>query len=97
MTVGDLQVELAKFDSQLNAMVLMNGSFAPVLGVTAVAGAEFMVIRGKGTAHQSKRFSVGEQGLIGHLARFGFSDEKIAEVLGRSPKSVAAKRKVLGY
>ena len=97
MTVGELQAELTKLDPKLNAMILLNGSFTPVMGVTAVDGAEFTVIRGKGNSNQSKQFSIGEQGLIGHLARFGFSDEKIAEVLGRTTKSVTTKRKSLGF
>jgi hypothetical protein len=98
MTVGELQAALAKLDSEHNIMIALNGSFVPLIGVTAAAaGTNFVVIRGKGKIQQSKRFSIDEEGIIGHLARLGLSDDEIGEVLGRPSDSVKRKRKALGF
>ncbi len=96
MTVGELQVELAKLDPEVKVSVLLNGSIAPVIGVTAVPGASFMLLRGHGKGQKSKNFTVNEEGLIGHLVHLGFTDEQIGEVLERPAQSVERKRKALG-
>jgi hypothetical protein len=96
MTIGDLRAQLAKLESSHEAVVVLNGTLSPIIEVLAVPGAEFIVIRGKGTAPPPRKFTVSEEGVIGHLVRLGFGDEKIGEVLGRAPKSIAQKRKALG-
>lgn len=97
MKVGDLREALAKLDSQLEVRVALDGSFVPVIEVAAFAGTDFVLIRGKGKTPQSTKYSIQEQGLIGHLVRLGFDNEKIGEVLGRPTKSVAGARKRLGF
>lgn len=96
MTIGDLQAELAKLDSKLDVMILLNGTFTAVIDVMAVTEARFAVIRGRGATPQGKKFSVNEQGLVGHLARAGLNNERIGEILGRPATSVAKTRKTLG-
>ena len=78
-------------------MIAVNGTFKPVIGVTAVSGSSFVVIRGKGKTQLSKRFSIDEEGIIGHLVGLGLTDGELAEILGRPAASVAKKRKALGY
>src|SRR5437016_3836781 len=97
MTVGELQVELAKLDAKLDAMILLNGSFSPVVDVIGVAGADCTIIRGKGKTDQPKKLSINEQGLLGYLVRLGLSNENIGEVLGRPTKIVEKNRKTLGF
>jgi hypothetical protein len=96
MTVGALQTELAKLEPQAGLMLAVNGIFVPVIGVTGAGGTTFAVIRGKGKLNQSSRFTIDEEGLLGHLARLGVSDEEIGEVLGRPAHSIKRKRKALG-
>jgi hypothetical protein len=96
MTVGELQARLAKLDPGADVLTAINGAFAPVVGVASASGAAFVVLRGKGSQQESPRFSIGEEGVIGCLARLGVSDEEIAEVLGRPADSVKRKRKALG-
>lgn len=97
MTVGDLRAQLATLDSQLDTVVILNGTIAPAIEVLVVPGAEFIVIRGKGTSPPPRKFTINEEGIIGRLARLGLSDEKVAEVLGRPTRSVAQKRRALGF
>ena len=92
MKVGDLQAQLAKLDRQADVLIAVNGSFVPALGVVAASGATAIVIRGKGQNQTSPRFSIAEEGMIGHLARLGVSDDEIGEVLGRPADSVKRKR-----
>lgn len=96
MTVGELQKVLAGLDAQQEVMIAVNGNFSPVVGVTAASGASFIVVRGQGVVQQSKRFSVQEEGVIGHLTHLGVSNDEIGEVLGRTADSVKRKRKSLG-
>jgi hypothetical protein len=65
--------------------------------VATFEGADFVLLRGKDTMPQSKKFSINEQGLIGHLIRLGFDNERIGQVLGRSSESVKGARKKLGF
>jgi hypothetical protein len=88
MTVGELQAELAKMNAQDGLMIAVNGTFVPVVGVTAAAGTSFVVLRGKGKLQQSSRFTIDEEGILGHLARIGLSDDQIGEVLGVLPAGV---------
>jgi hypothetical protein len=97
MTVGELRELLAKLDSQLKVEVALNGSFVPVIEVAAYGGTDFILIRGKGKTPQAPKYSIQEQGLIGHLVRLGFDNDKIGEVLGRTTKSVEGARKRLGF
>jgi hypothetical protein len=96
MTVGELLGQLSKVDSETTAMIAVNGVFVPVVGVTAVAGSSFAVLRGKGKTQQSNRFTIDEEGVLGHLARLGLDDKEISEILGRPSESVKKKRKALG-
>jgi hypothetical protein len=97
MTVGKLQALLAKLNTQANVLVAVNGSFVPVVGVTAASGAEFIVVRGLGRPEERRHFSVGEEGVIGHLVHLGASDQEIGEVLGRPKSTIGRKRKSLGF
>src|SRR5262245_35179846 len=97
MNVGELQAELARLDAKWDVMIAVDGTFAPVVGVTVAPDASFIVVRGKGKMQQSKRFSIEEEGVIGHLARLGVSDIQIGEVLGRPAESVKRKRQALGF
>src|SRR5262249_33457100 len=96
MTAGQFLVELAKVDPQLDIRIAVDGTFAPVVGVTAVAGSPFLVVRGKGKDRESGHFTIHEEGVLGRLAALGLSDAEIGEVLGRSPQTVKRKRKALG-
>jgi hypothetical protein len=96
MTVGELQAELAQMDTEAGVMIAVNGTFVPAVGLTAVPGTSFVLVRGKGKLQQSSRFSIDEEGILGHLARIGLSDDQIGEVLGRPSDSVKRKRKALG-
>jgi hypothetical protein len=96
MTVGDLRAALAHADPQLDLRIAVDGTFAPVVGVSAVAGSPFVVLRGLGKTQQSPRFSIQEEGVLGKLVTLGLSDEEIGQVLGRPPQSVERKRKALG-
>jgi hypothetical protein len=96
MTVGQLQAELAKVDSAIELRIAVDGTFAPLVGVTAVAGSPFVVLRGQGKTQQSPRFTIHEEGVLGKLATLGLSDEEIGQVLGRPAQSVERKRKALG-
>jgi len=97
MRVGDLREALAKLDSQKDILIALDGSFVPMIEVAVLDGTDFVLLRGKGKLPQSTKFSIHEQGLIGHLVRLGFSNDKIGEVLGRSSKSVQGARKKLGF
>ena len=97
MTVDDLREVLAKLDSQTNVMIAFDGSIVPVAEVAAFDGADFILIRGSRSTPQSKKFTMQEQGFIGHLVRLGFDNDKIGEVLIRSSKSVQQARKKLGF
>jgi hypothetical protein len=98
VTVGELRAALAKLDSDLNVIIALNGSFVPVTGLTpAATGTNFVVIRGKGKLVGPRKFSVDEEGVLGHLARLGLGDDEIAEVLGRPPASIRQRRKALGF
>jgi hypothetical protein len=97
MTVREMAATLANVDPEHTVMIAVDGTFAPVVGVTAGSGASFVVIRGQGKMQQSKRFTIAEEGVIGHLAHIGVSDEEIGEVLGRPSESVKRKRKALGF
>lgn len=96
MTVGELRANLASLHSDLIVNIALNGSFVPVIGVhSAGPGTNFIVIRGKGKIQGSKRFSLDEEGVLGHLVHAGFDDNQISDVLGRSVKIIALKRKAL--
>jgi hypothetical protein len=97
MTVGDLRAELAKLHSDLDAVIILNGSLSPVIEVLAVPGADFVVIRGKRAGPPPRKFTINEEGVVGHLVRIGLSNEKIGEILGRPTKAVVQKRKTLGF
>lgn len=97
MTVGDLRDALAKLDSQQNVLMSLEGSFVPIAEVAAFNGADFILLRGVSNTEQPKKFTVQEQGMIGHLVRLGFDNEKIGKVLGRPSKNVQAARKRLGF
>jgi hypothetical protein len=97
MNVGELRGALSSLDAQQDVMIAVDGTFAPVVGVTAASGASFIVVRGQGKMQESKRFTIGEEGVIGHLARLGVSDDEIGEVLGRPSESVKRKRQSLGF
>jgi hypothetical protein len=88
MTVGELQAQWANLDAQLSVTIAVNGTFVPVVGLTASPSAPFVVIPGKGKLQQSNRFSVDEEGILGHLARLGLGDDEIGEVLGRASESI---------
>jgi hypothetical protein len=96
MTAGNLQAELAKIGSEAEVMIAVNGTFVPIDGVNCVSEASLVVIRGKGKAPPSLRFTVGEDGVIGHLTHLGLADDEIAVILGRPAKSVERRRKTLG-
>ena len=96
MTVGELRANLASLHSDLIVNIALNGSFVPVIGVhSAGPGTNFIVIRGKGKIQRSKRYSLDEEGVLGHLVSAGFDDNQIGEVLGRPAPSIARKRKAL--
>ena len=97
MTVGDLREALAKLDSQREVMVAFEGSFVPVAEVARCDGADFILIRGREKEPRSGKYSIQEKGLIGHLVRLGFDNDRIGAVLGRSTKSVQGARKALGF
>ena len=98
MTVGELRAKLDKLNSENDVMIALNGSFVPLIGVTAAGpGTNFVVIRGKGKLQPSKRFSIDEEGIIGHLARLDLNDNEGGEVLGRPGASVKRKRRALGF
>jgi len=97
MKVGDLREALAKLDSDKDVLVALDGSFVPAAEVAMFEGTDFVLVRGKETTPKPGKFTVQEQGLIGHLVRLGFTSEKIGEVLGRSTKSVEGARKRLGF
>ena len=97
MTVGELVAALANVNPHHAVMIAVDGTFAPVIGVSGAVGVTFVVVRGQGKTQQSKRFTIAEEGVIGHLAHIGVSDEEIGEVLGRPSESVKKKRKALGF
>jgi hypothetical protein len=96
MKVGELLAALAKADPDLDVLVAVHGDFVSAVGVSTAPGASFVVIRGKGKTQRSSRFSVQEDGVLGHLTNLGVSDEEIAGVLGRPPESVQRRKKHLG-
>ena len=97
MTVGDLRAELAKLDSQQNVVVSFDGAFVPMTEVAVFEGLDFVLVRGKGKTSHRKKFTIEEQGLIGHLVRLGFDNDKIGNVLERPSKSVKDMRKKLDF
>jgi hypothetical protein len=97
MSVGELRRALETMDQQANVMLVVNGAFVSVAGLASAPGASFVAIRGKGVLHRSRRFSVAEEGVIGHLSKLGASDIDIGEVLGRSADHVKKKRIALGF
>jgi hypothetical protein len=97
MTVGDLREALAKLDSQQEVLIALDGSFVPIAEVAAFDGTDFILLRGVSKTLQPKKFTVQEEGMIGHLVRLGFDNERIGKVLGRPSKSVQAARKKLGF
>ena len=96
MTVGDLREALAKLDSQLTVEIAFDGSFVPVVDVEMFEGTDFVLLRSK-TMNLPTKYTIHEQGLIGHLVRLGFDNEKIGKVLGRPTKSVQGVRKRHGF
>lgn len=97
MTVGDLREALAKLDSQKEVVIALDGSFVPIAEVASFNGTDFILLRGVSNTPEPKKFTVQEQGMIGHLVRLGFDNERIGKVLGRPSKSVQAARKRLGF
>jgi hypothetical protein len=97
MTVGDLREALATLDPQQNLLIALDGSFVPIAEVATFHGTDFSLLRGVSKIPQPKKFTVQEQGMIGHLVRLGFDNIRIGHVLGRPSKSVQASRKKLGF
>jgi hypothetical protein len=97
MTVGDLREALAKLDAEQDLLIALDGSFVPIAEVATIDGADFILLRGVSKTPQLRKFTVQEQGMIGHLVRLGFDNERIGKVLGRPSKSVQAARKKLGF
>lgn len=97
MTVRELQLELAKLNPGDEVRITINGSFARVGGVTPVPKADYVVVRGIGKLAKNDRFTVDEEGIIGHLTSLGLTNEAIGEVLGRPAESIKRKRKALGF
>lgn len=96
MTVAELQAELVRLNPDENVLMAINGTFVPVGRLTAVQKAGYVVLRPTGKLAKSDRFTVGEEGILGHLAGLGLTNEAIAEVLDRPVESVKRKRKALG-
>jgi hypothetical protein len=69
----------------------------PIVGVTAVSGSTYVLLRGKGKKQEGTRFTIQEDGVIGHLTHLGLSDDAIGEVLARSPESVERNGKAFGF
>jgi hypothetical protein len=97
MTVRELQLELAELNPGDEVWITINGSFARVGGVTPVPKADYVVVRGIGKLAKNDRFTVDEEGIIGHLTSLGLTNEAIGEVLGRPAESIKRKRKALGF
>jgi hypothetical protein len=95
MNVAELQAKLASLDPELELMIALHGDFVPIAGVVSAPGSFQAVIRGRGKPQCSSRFSVQEDGLIGHLTTLGVSDQDIAVVLGRPTASVTRRKKAL--
>jgi len=97
MTVGDLREALAKLEAGQEITILVNGPFTPAVEVVVPAGAHFAMLRGKNTLPLKSKFTINEQGLVGHLVRLGLGNEEMARILGRSLKELERARKVLGF
>lgn len=97
MTVADLRSALAEMDADREVLITFGGEFVPVVGVTAKPGLSFVLVRGMNKGELPKRFTINEDGLIGHLSTGGMDDNGIAEILGRSHDAVKRRRKALGY
>jgi hypothetical protein len=97
MTVAELQAELARLNPDEEVWVTITGAFAPVGRLTAVPKAAYVVLRGAGKVPKTDRFTVDEEGILGHLSSLGLTNEAIAEVLDRPAESVKRKRKALGF
>ena len=97
MKVGELQEALAKLDSQHDVMILLNGAFVPVTEVAVFNGLDFIILRGPDKEQASKKYTIQEQGLVGHLVRQGFDNEKIGHVLGRPTQNIKRARKKFGF
>ena len=96
MTTKDLQRELGAVDPAADVVLAANGALVPVTGITFVPGKSVFIIRGRSKSKFNQRFTIEEDGVVGHLRMLGFSDEMIGEVLGREPDSVKGRRKRLG-
>jgi hypothetical protein len=97
MTVRELQLELARLNPDDEVRVTISGTFAPLGGLTPVPQAEYIVLRATGKLAKSDRFTIDEEGIIGHLTSLGLTNEAIGEVLDRPAESIKRKRKALGF
>jgi hypothetical protein len=96
MKVQDIQRELRAVDPIADVILAANGALVPVTGITFVPNKTMVVIRGRSKVKSNRRFTMEEDGVIGHLGTSGFIDETIGEVLGRDSDAVEVRRKRLG-
>ncbi|MBX9679036.1 MAG: hypothetical protein K2X38_09760 [Gemmataceae bacterium] len=97
MKASELISLLAEVDPQSEVLLSLNSIILPASEMVAIRDADFIVLRSKRTEKGVRRFTVAEDGLIGHMVRLRITEDEMAKALDRPVRAVKTRRKHLGF